>query len=208
MAGPASTSCGADPVAPADTLLPPVEGAWLAPLRLLAREYRGVLIMLYGGIVLGGLLWQRYLLRERDPERRGSGRRLLPAFVATAIPYKVPRRAVLPWLFGMLVVTGTAVYSGFESGFLTPEWWQNVIGALALSAVLVFKAWFGPAVVSLSLAYSIHALTQGGAIQWLPIIQGVVEWCLRGLPDSIYQFYTYASLAYVAATSIGDSLSG
>lgn len=49
-----------------DLLLPPGDGPWLDGLRLLAREYRGGLILVYGAIVGGGLLWQRYLLHERD----------------------------------------------------------------------------------------------------------------------------------------------
>ena len=52
-----------------DALLPPGDGPWLDGLRLLAREYRGGLILVYGGIVGGGLLWQRYLLRESPRPR-------------------------------------------------------------------------------------------------------------------------------------------
>jgi len=175
----------------------------------LLYEYRNYLIVVYGILVGVGFLWQRHLFKEKDPYRQGSAYNVFPYFIASIVPDNVPKRAVIPYVFGVFIIIGTVVYSSFELGsygFNGDDWWRNVFKAAFLAAILVLKAWFGPALVSLSIAYAIHLLSHGAGLEWMPILQGLLDWIFKSLPDVIYIIYSFVSLSYIAITSITDAV--
>lgn len=172
-------------------------------------QYRDYLIIVYGVLVGVGILWQRHLFKEKDHYRQRAAYDMLPYFIASVVPDKVPKRAVIPFVFGIFVIIGTVVYSSFELStysFNGDDWWRNVFKATFLAVILVAKAWMGPALISISIAYGIHLLSHGASLEWMPILQQLLDWIFRSLPDVIYVIYSFVSLSYVAVTSITDSV--
>lgn len=174
----------------------------------LSREYREYLVLIYGLIVGLSILWQRHLLVSEDPYRSRSSHLMLPTFLASIIPDKVPRRAVIPYIFGVFIIIGTVVHSSFELNrynFDTNDWWDNVLRAGLFFFLIVFKAWFGPALIGISIAYSIHLLSNHEKLEWMPIFQQLLDLVFKSLPEPIYIIYTIIILSYMAISSVTDS---
>ncbi len=169
------------------------------------------LILIYGLIVGLGWLWQMHLFRERDPLTRGHACLWLPGFIRGAIPQRLPARAAPPYLFGLLVVVGVLVYSGFEyqRGLLSGDAvWNNLWRALGFAAVITLKAIWAPLLLALGVAWGIHCYLEGLPVEWLPVLQGLLEWIFVGLPGSVFFGYNLLALGYLFVVAMRDSFEG
>ncbi len=186
-------------------------------LSAIVYEYRDYRIVFYGIVVTIGVLWQWYLLTETDPKRQGYANRMLPRFIAKVVPNRIPRRAVIPYVFGIFIIIGTVVYSSFEFaesngsyGSAEADWFINLIKATSFAVIIVAKAWFGPALLSFSLVYVVHQLSRApttlsdATLEWLPILHDLLDSIFKILPDNIYVIYSFIILIYIAVTSLHD----
>ncbi|HIE01088.1 MAG TPA: hypothetical protein EYP59_12510 [Thiotrichaceae bacterium] len=191
-------------------------------LSAIVYEYRDYRIVFYGIFVTIGVLWQWYLLTETDPKRQGYANRMLPRFIAKVVPNIIPRRAVIPYVFGIFIIIGTVVHSSFELAdsygiYFNEEmlsakrgWWINFFKATLLGVIIVAKAWLGPALLSFSLVYVVHQLSRApttlsdATLEWLPILQDLLDSIFKSLPDNIYVIYSFIILIYIAVTSLHD----
>lgn len=174
---------------------------------LIISKYKELLLVLYGVIVVLGISWQWNLLRKDYYYRDTSYRYYIPEYFSLLIPHFIPKRVIVPYVFGIVVFVGTLILSSFELYtygifFSESDWVENVLKAGIFFLIIILKSWFGPLLLSVSISYAIYLLSHGELISWVPILQELIDWIFSSLPDAVYILYVFVVLLYSALSSI------
>lgn len=179
-----------------------------AKLATWATVLQSYQIIIYGFSVGLAILWQRHLMLQRDRHYNRPIISRLPEFVASFVPDRIPNRAVVPYLCGFFIIVGTLVYSLFmmiDGQYDGADVARNLFKTGIFLVIITTKAWFGPVVLSLSVAYAFWLLVNGQTLAWFPALHTLLHWAFQDLPANTVVLYSFSTLLYLLGASLYDT---
>ena len=147
-------------------------------------------VVLVGLLVLGGIVWQVYLIQQDEDE---APTRVIPAGIAGAI-----------LCLGVIVVSVIEIVdSRRELSVWTALTNTGKVGVLAIS--LLVKSYFAPITASLTLSCVVYFLVTYGELKTIPLIQGLFDWTFAGAPRWVSWTYVSLLTLYSLGGAIHDS---
>lgn len=152
-----------------------------------------ILMVLAIGILFSiVIMWQAYLIAEKDQEKDGLTR-IVPPIIVGAV------------LFLGVFVTNLHGWADerIELSFLDAL--ENIGKCLLLSAALIAKSYLGPLTLGFTSSYIIYSLVIHGEILTIPLVQSLFEWTFVAAPDWMGVTYVAVVSLYSLLSSLYDS---
>jgi hypothetical protein len=170
-------------------------GTQLQQIEKIRRIGDSICIYSIGMIVLGGIYWQYLLSFKKD----------------RVAEKKIPRRIKLTAFICLVFITGIIgreiieIYVVKDPSHSFTSLFQLSFHAILLSAVLLIKTYFGPLMMTSTLAVSSFYIITDGEFMPVMFINNMLSVIMEVFPDPFKDIYLVFTILYVTGTTFMDT---